>query len=377
MSKQTDDLVNSTKPKGSPLKQALDYVKSGDAHSAISIIDNEIDRWNSNITRKFIRQLGSITHAARLLPPSEKRAIEGSVSKIELNNPHLIEPLYNVMRPIFGNSYRMQRAAIFPIQRQSRYAPFHHICDKGSGRKFASMLGLRVPELFQSSVSHQEIRVFKPSVVKPLNEDGGRAIHGMIPENGILRDAFNNQEYSDLEFKIKLKSYLDREYVRKDEWIVEELIQGPASREGACDVKFYAFYGEIGYILQVERWGLEGKKYNFFTPDGEIAETGKYQKKGEPPPPLFTSGDLEMAKKISREVPWPAIRIDFFASDQGLVFGEFTLNPGAAGSFNQKSDKYLGQHLAAAQARLMDDMIDGRKFAIYRDFLASEGRLEA
>ncbi|PIB49322.1 teichuronopeptide biosynthesis, partial [Pseudomonas sp. 2588-5] len=81
----------------------------------------------------------------------------------------------------------------------------------------------------------------------------------------------------------------------------------------------------------------------------------------------FTKGELELVEKLSAELPVPFMRIDFLKTSKELVFGEFTPKPGNYDEFNQKTDQSLGEMYLEAEYKLIDDLINGKKFSCFKE----------
>jgi hypothetical protein len=286
--------------------------------------------------------------------------------------PRMSESVANIYRPQLGGSYRLMRSAFWKISRHSVLNP-NKIARKRAARLFAQNIGLRVPELFQDGVSHRDIVIHSPCVVKPLSEDGGKGVHAIVERNGAYIDLFDQEKsYASLsDLKAHLADLLASKRVRVDEWLVEELVLPPSGKLAASrDLKFFAFYGEIGYVLQVDRWSQERPVRAMFNSAGEpVNASAFYPMPKEPIAVAFTQQDIELVSKVSRELPWPGVRIDFLIGKDGLVFGEFTVNPGAYGAFYTESDQFLGDLWAKAAAAVYDDMLRGKTFTAYCDFL--------
>lgn len=75
---------------------------------------------------------------------------------------------------------------------------------------------------------------------------------------------------------------------------------------------------------------------------------------------------MELAKRISLAIPAPFIRIDFLKSFDGLVFGEFTGHPGSYEQFNRKTDRLLGEFFVSAEARIVNDLLNGKTFDAFQ-----------
>ena len=109
-------------------------------------------------------------------------------------------------------------------------------------------------------------------------------------------------------------------------------------------------------------------KYCWWTVNGERVRTGKYNNdlfKGKG----CTEEEIELANQISLTIPAPFIRIDFLRSNNGLVFGEFTPKPGNYDEFDEATDKWLGDYFMEAEGRLLQDLLNGKKFSYFDEMI--------
>jgi TupA-like ATPgrasp len=323
-------------------------------------------------TEVLLERLGVLANFSR----SQKDPIRNATTSelvLALNlMPRMQESIANIYRPVLGGSYRHMRASYWQVARCTKFNP-NKIAHKRAARLFAHKLGLRVPELFQDGVAHDKIAIRSPCIIKPLSEDGGVGVHAIVERNSTYQDLFDNgKTYQSLtELKARFASLLAQKKVRSDEWLVEELILPPSGLlADSRDLKFFAFYGETGYVLQVDRWSKERPVRAMFNTSGKPIDVSRfYGIPKQPFDPAFTTDDIKLVSEISRELPWPGIRIDFLLGRDGLVFGEFTVNPGAYGAFYDESDQFFGKLWAKAAGAIQDDLLRGRQFVAFRDFV--------
>ena len=69
-------------------------------------------------------------------------------------------------------------------------------------------------------------------------------------------------------------------------------------------------------------------------------------------------------------MPVPYMRIDFLRGEYRFAFGEFTPRPGDFEGFNEATDRMLGELYLDAETRLHADLLDGRRFPVFMDWLA-------
>ncbi|MFG6119276.1 ATP-grasp fold amidoligase family protein [Thalassobacillus sp. B23F22_16] len=235
--------------------------------------------------------------------------------------------------------------------------------EKQTAYTFMKQMNVRVPWASEETYRAKDIPEKTGIVIKPANGAGSRGVYLVHAFDDII----DVKRTKKLESWDKLKEAMDKDlqsgWVEEDSWYLEELIlENKEVKTPASDIKFYCFYGRVGLILEIARY--PEVKYCWWTADGERVKTGKY----EDDPYLgkgVSSAETELAADISTEIPAPFIRIDFLRSEEGLVFGEFTPKPGNYDEFDEHSDRWMGDLFLEAEARLMEDLLAGKKFSDY------------
>lgn len=235
------------------------------------------------------------------------------------------------------------------------------------GYNFAQKCGYRTPPIHQLNQPLQDIEVIKNCVIKPVHEGESRGVFASYEDKIVYMNKnliFTNNK----DMKQYANGLLKSKVVKKDSWMVEELLQYKGGI--AKDVKFYCFYGEVGLILESAR---EGElKRCWYDSDLNYANTGKYDelifqgKRNE------IEGLIKIAKKLSLEVPSPFVRIDLLITDSGIFVGEFTPLPGGYSDFNYDWDKRLGELYLRASVNLAYDVSMGKYFENYTSIPKTE-----
>ncbi|MFA9458534.1 ATP-grasp fold amidoligase family protein [Halalkalibacter sp. AB-rgal2] len=235
--------------------------------------------------------------------------------------------------------------------------------DKETAYHFVDKLSVRRPWV-QSFYNKNRIPLLQNSVIKPQYGAGSRGVYLHFHENQIFDVKRERTLSSTQELKNAMQQDLNEKWVHRDRWLVEELIFGNFERnEPARDFKFYCFYGKVALILEIKRYPTV--KYCWWNNKGERISTGKYDE-------MLYNGmginatDIDLAEYISSEIPAPFIRVDFLKSENELIFGEFTPKPGNYDQFNIQTDQWLGDCYLEAEQRLINDLLDRKKFQAYK-----------
>lgn len=232
--------------------------------------------------------------------------------------------------------------------------------DKLKDYEFAKRLGVAVPQVFQSGVPFDELLLEPERVVKPLQGAAARNVF-LVRRPGIVEARTGEI----LEGARELRQLVDERGAITRKWMSEELIIVGGAPSN--DYKVYTYYGEVGLVLEIERWPTV--RHCWHDPRGGCVE-GMMQADPAPFPGTKLGPELlDAARKISLETPTPFLRVDFFRDEAGeCVLGEITPHPGRyAGGYTPELDFRLGEKFFRAEARLFADMLAGKPFEAYRD----------
>lgn len=116
------------------------------------------------------------------------------------------------------------------------------------------------------------------------------------------------------------------------------------------DYKVMCFYGEPQYILYCDGRG-ENLRYLNFSLDWQLLPYNFEKTKDVIKKPKHLQQMLECAKVLSKE--FPAVRVDFYESTEGLILGEMTFTPaGCVGiALSQEGLDYFGKRLELNKLR--------------------------
>lgn len=252
--------------------------------------------------------------------------------------------------------------------------------NKRNAYKAADLMSLRRPHTIASGLRLSEVvRNFQPSVVKPVSSAGSRGVYWIFDSANIIYVKSGERLSSPGELESHARRLLRGGVLGDDLWFMEELIRRPGSRfeAPAHDLKFYSFYGDIKFILEINRF--PEYESDFYGGDGRrLSEAPFTAWSGSRMQGHGVSGqDLELIQEVSRSIPLPFLRIDMLKSPDGLVFCEFTPSPGAASSFKPSWDIQLGMAYLRAEQRLRLDLLCGKAFPEHWRLIANDGETES
>lgn len=242
-----------------------------------------------------------------------------------------------------------------------------HLDDKQTAYNFVEQFSIKVPELDETIYKINTIPKRESIVVKPIDAAGARGVY-LIHEENYIFDVRNSKVLTSFsELQNAMIRDLESGAVTEDAWLLEQLIyENKKQIIPARDLKFYSFYGKVALVLEIVR--DPEIRHAWWTRDGKRIGTGKYDAT------LFAGQgvaeeEIEQVEQLSAAVPAPFLRIDFLKSESGLVFGEFTPKPGNYDEFDMETDAWLGDYFVEAEARLVEDLLNGKTFPEYTRFV--------
>ena len=201
------------------------------------------------------------------------------------------------------------------------------LSNKFNAKEFAKKYNCKVVDLYWKVRNVREIdfESLPPHyVIKPTIGHGSRQM--WLMSNGV--NLFDNRAWRKDEILDAMESITVEN--QKLEFLIEEFVRTPEGRyEIPLDYKFFMFNGSVACIEVIERKSPGKGTKVFYDEDWNELKTINYSSlksgQGRPRPGCFEEM-LEKAKELSRlyEI---FVRIDFYASDKGAIFGEITPTP--------------------------------------------------
>lgn len=234
---------------------------------------------------------------------------------------------------------------------------------KLAGYQFIDELNIRRPNNDLQTYRFAKLPTMIPAVVKPRQSTGSNGCYLVYSSSSIVHVKDGVQFSSWTEMAAHAESLMNSLNTRAlpDRWFIEELIvEDQRTSTPAKDLKFFCFYDEVVFTLEVRRYGGQAE-YSFRLPDNTPIVPGDWDYD-------YFEGDgatleqLELATQISSQIPHPFCRIDMLKGETELVFGEITPRPGAYHRFYPEWDRTMGEAWARAQNQLQIDLLSGKRF---------------
>jgi acylphosphatase len=243
--------------------------------------------------------------------------------------------------------------------------------------RLADKLNVRYPN--NDGKIHAFADIDKPSrplVIKPVKSTGSRGVTLFYADDDIriVRDNVHFTSWEDYREHVMVNLLRDPKTNPagiRDRWILEELVlEDAVNKVPARDLKFFCFYGHVGLILEIVRGGEV--KYSLWAVDGEhVSDTDLWPDEswvGEG----VTQEQIREVEEISAHIPVPFIRIDMLRGEDGMVLGEMTPRAGQWDRMNRRWDRRLGEEYVKARARLIQDLMEGKRFDTFLSLREAE-----
>lgn len=244
--------------------------------------------------------------------------------------------------------------------------------------QFAESAGVPVPAtLWAGRISDIPQSLKAGTFLKPTKSSGAKGAFYLFCSDNLFSVHSSKQLQTWDELLIACRKQMAPQSADEITWELQELVQ-EYDHTPARDLKFFAFYGQVGLVQEVLRHPV--KQYEFFNADGSLADCGRdrtYEPRFLDPEDTITDkggltmDKLETAQDLSLQIPAPFMRIDFLNGAEGLLFCEFSSSPGMSHTFNEDYDQRLGRMYLEAEMRLADDLLAGKPFEAFTSWRAA------
>lgn len=216
------------------------------------------------------------------------------------------------------------------------------LSNKWNAREFAQRHNVRVPALYWwgRRVGRLPIATLPDQfVIRPVWGDSCR---GVFLVNG-SRDLLRQREYTKEEVLAQLRR--ERGKVSRFPVLVEEFVRTETGEYAVpVDFKCHTFGNTVAAIEVVHRFSNRQAHNGFYTPSWERFQDPvnlNLPRADTVPPPRCLEQMLTWARRLG--VAYGTyVRCDFYATDQGCVFGEFSSTPDSGHGYTPFADRYLG-----------------------------------
>ncbi len=254
--------------------------------------------------------------------------------------------------------------------------PILHLYAKLPAQRWAAMHGVRVPEVFGRWPDPDAIdwdSLPDRCVVKSNVGGGSVNVFPLVrdPATGGYTDLLTGEPTTAAEVTQQLWS----RHRDKSSYFAEELLVGRRADPGTVpdDIKVFCFYGEPLYLevrrgTQARASAVPPEAWSFAADGTELPCARPLMDHGEEGAgrPHDLEAVVEAAARLSAAIRRPLERLDFFETDDGVIFGEVTQNPGHIPALVPEWDRRLGEAYERAYARLLRDL--AAEGALHVDF---------
>lgn len=239
---------------------------------------------------------------------------------------------------------------------------------KMSGYRLASNLDVATPQTYVAgtTIDGLDWGAMPPRfAIKPHNGANNRGVFLLVHVDGdTYVDLMDGGRKSIGEITDRYAKWASEGV--SERFAVEELLEPRSDLAQPVDIpddlKVYCFYDRPTVIMQRRMHGVsDRKKWRFKVWTAQWAGLGpvKYPDRYDPDLERPPGGDdvLASAASIARFLAVPFIRLDFYDTARGPVFGELSPHPGPPEVWAPDADEMLGREWEIAEARLLADRI--------------------
>lgn len=212
---------------------------------------------------------------------------------------------------------------------------------KHNSREFAKKHGCRVPDLYWKGRDYDSIdfeSLPEWYVIRPTRGSCSRDVFLMHGEENL----FDGKTYSNTDIITSLTCATDKNPTV--EFLFEEFLRNEQGKYTIpADYKVYTFNGKVACIRMINRQGPRKGSSRYYDENwNQIPnlKTSKYVEGDYQDPPACFQEMIEGARKLS-ETYGLFVRIDFYATIQGAVFGEFAPTPSLGIGYTRSGSDFL------------------------------------
>ena len=223
--------------------------------------------------------------------------------------------------------------------------PYWHrrLTNKLSARELAIKYGIPVPELYWYGKNVNDIPFEKLPSRYVIKTSFGTSAEQVIP---IIdgRNMFTDKESS----RKEIKQFFDKIMQKTAPYgylMAEEFLTSESGDNISKDYKCHTFNGELAFIEVIDRTKGEEHWYTreWLELPEEMNASSKYKTTEAEPRPHHHQELIQYAEKLGRGYGREYVRIDFYMTCRGCVFGEFTATPGGGRGITDYANRTLGR----------------------------------
>lgn len=244
--------------------------------------------------------------------------------------------------------------------------PYWDINGKSAGYRFVAGLGISHPEILGRYDSVAEIdpgELPDRFLLKPDDGSTNRGVFGLERLDDAWVDRLTGRTLRWSDIVAEIETHVERGHISA-RLLLEELLRKPGDESAIPDdMKAYVFYDRVVMVMQRDmrqRPAPADWRFKFWNRDWQDVGPVKFADRVDPGlrPPVHGEELISVAERLGKELRFPFIRLDFYDTTRGVVFGEFSMNPGPPEVFVDEFDEYLGWHRELATARLTAESIE-------------------
>ncbi|EOR95401.1 putative glycosyltransferase [Arcticibacter svalbardensis MN12-7] len=214
------------------------------------------------------------------------------------------------------------------------------LSNKYNAREFAIKHGCKVADLYWRGSDVQQINFETLPLYYVIRPTVGHSSNLVfLMHNGL--NLFDDKGYSPEDIRDILRSEVDK---NPDlEFLIEEFLENEEGEHAILDdYKLLCFNGVIASCHAIKRFSPSKGEGNFYDEHWNKMETLhlKYPLVDGQKPPKCWDEIISQAKMLSKAYGI-FVRIDFYATSKGAVFGEFTPTPGMGRHFSSYGKKLM------------------------------------
>jgi glutathione synthase/RimK-type ligase-like ATP-grasp enzyme len=248
--------------------------------------------------------------------------------------------------------------------------PMWAVNSKAQGYRLAASLGIEHP---RPITTFDDLSAVDPSslgerfLIKPQQGSTNRGVFGLVAaDGGGYRDLLSGRTFSWERVEREYRSYVADGAISAVGMVEELLASSDGSGSIPDDWKVYVFGGRAVVTMQRRMNATADRskwRFRIWTREWHDLGAVKFVDRLDEtlPPPVHAAEMIDAADRMGDALDLAFVRLDFYDTDRGVVFGEVSPHPGPPEVWHPAVDEMLGRHWERAEAAAtVADIVAGR-----------------
>ncbi|MEQ8718162.1 MAG: ATP-grasp fold amidoligase family protein [Acidimicrobiales bacterium] len=318
------------------------------------------------------RDAGADGSAGRAAAPTPADPASAALAEISVPAHHAVWSDVTEARPSYVYKLHESRRRNRLVRAMGSAHPMWAVNSKAQGYRFAASLGIEHP---RTIATFDDLSALDPSLlgarflIKPQQGSTNRGVFGLVaaPDGG-YRDLLSGRALSWDRVHREYRSHVNDGAISAAGMVEELLASSDGSGAIPDDWKVYVFGGRAVVTMQRRMNATADRskwRFRIWTREWNDLGPVKFVDRLDDtlPAPVHAAEIIDAADRMGDALDLAFVRLDFYDTDRGVVFGEVSPHPGPPEVWHPAVDEMLGRHWERAEAATAVADIAGGRWA--------------